>query len=242
MHCGVHFYLRPIEGSDNVKRFSAGADYQPLKSFLRNQAQVFHAKAIAKTYVACKQPGCDDENLARFSDDEVIGYVTLTCSEICLEKTFEIKDAPHANSYEALPAVKLARLAIDSRCRRSGIGGDLVNLALTIAADSIQPLVGCRFLITDAKKDAVSFYERHGFTLLNTQENLSSETPVMFIDLLHTSGEDAHEIIDQDAVSQKVDAFVQSMEVAAIEQIVSDHAVSNEAQAAPSGAVGPGTQ
>lgn len=46
------------------------------------------------------------------------------------------------------------------------------------------PHVRCQFLVTDAKQPAVAFYEKMGFTLLDTNDNRERENTVMFIDLL----------------------------------------------------------
>lgn len=165
--------IRAIEQNDNVNAFSTGsAEYLPLKTFLRNQAIDFHFSNIVKTYVAV-----DDQN-------RVWGYTSLMCSDIELEDGYDVEDCEGANCYETLPAVKIARLAVDSRLRGKSLGTSLVALSVAIAKDRIMPNVGCRFLVVDAKQDAVSFYrDKMGFTLLDTEENGNNEHPVMFIDL-----------------------------------------------------------
>lgn len=81
-----------------------------------------------------------------------------------------------------MPAVKIARLAVDSRYRGKGIGDQLVALSIAIVTDLIAPYIGCRFIITDAKQHAIGFYQKLGFTLLNT--DLQQDAPAMFIDIL----------------------------------------------------------
>lgn len=46
-----------------------------------------------------------------------------------------------------------------------------------------MPHVGCRFLVVDAKRDSVGFYQKSGFILLNTDSNYVDEHPLMFFDL-----------------------------------------------------------
>ena len=46
-----------------------------------------------------------------------------------------------------------------------------------------MPNVGCRFLIADAKTRAIDFYNRTGFTMLDTEKNKNSKHPVMFMDV-----------------------------------------------------------
>ncbi len=173
-----NFSLEPLSKQNDVKNFKMGDNaFQPLKTFLQKQALDFQLSLIAQTYVAV--PNSEIDNTLR----KVVGYVTLTCSEIDLQNSYEITDCERANQYASLPAVKIARLAVDERYRYNGIGEALVDLAVTLAKDVVATQVGCRFLIADAKPQAVDFYERCGFTLLDTAKNRKSDHPVMFIDL-----------------------------------------------------------
>ena len=173
MKLGVDYITRSLLDGDDVKGFKAGhQDFQPLKTFLQNHAVEFQSASIAQTYVAV---------LA--GTNKVIGFITLTCSEIDLKDGYELVDCEYANRYDSLPAIKIARLAIDSRYRKQGIGEKLVDLAIVIVIERIAPQIGCRFLITDAKQPAVNFYEKQGFTLLDTEDNRVSENPIMFMDL-----------------------------------------------------------
>ena len=88
-----------------------------------------------------------------------------------------------AYRYRHFPAVKIARLAVDKNVRNNGLGKVLIDLALGIAKDRISSAVGCRFLVVDSKQDAVEFYQKRGFTLLGTQNNLTRSDPILFIDL-----------------------------------------------------------
>ena len=167
--------LRELQPGDNTKKLSLGkVEFQPLKSYLRNIADKFHKTNIAKTYVLVP----DGESSPR-----VWGYITFTCSQISLEGSYFMSDCKEANKYEALPAVKIARLAVDKEIKGNGHGSTLIDFAIWFIIDSIMPNVGCRFLITDAKKDAVKFYEKTGFTMLDTPGNKRSTHPVMFVDL-----------------------------------------------------------
>ena len=167
-----------------MKSFSTGhASFAPLKNFLIKQAFDFHSGNIAKTYVAVKLQASDDGQMVEAPDLGVLGYMTLTCSEIDIRNGYTVEDCPYANRYESLPAVKIARLAVDQRYRGQRIGDKFVALAIAIASDVIAPIIGCRFVVTDAKTEAVNFYNKVGFTLLDTETNRAAETPVMFVDI-----------------------------------------------------------
>ena len=167
------YYIRKLGASDTVQNFKVGSEvFLPLKTFLQKQAKHFQQSSIAQTYVAVT----DDEN--------IIGYVTLTCSEIDLQRVYELTDCSHANNYEFLPAVKIARLAVDNRYRNCGIGATLIDYAIALIQDNIAANVGCRFIVTDAKNEAVSFYEKQGFVLLDSEGNQAAEHRLMFLDLV----------------------------------------------------------
>lgn len=166
------YTIRKLENTDSSQNFKLGNKaLLPLKTFLQKQAKQFQQSSIAQTYVAVTD------------DKSIVGYVSLTCSEIDLENGYELNDCAQANNYSFLPAVKIARLAVDNRYRGQSIGQNLVNFSLALVLDSIASNVGCRFIVTDAKKDAVGFYEKQGFVLVNSENNLQSECPVMFLDL-----------------------------------------------------------
>lgn len=174
---GEDYSIRLLDPSDSTSGFKTGDPAaQPLKSFLQNQAHEFHQHNIAKTYVAIGATGA--------AADKLLGFVTLIASEIDIRGGYVVDDPVHANRYASLPAIKLARLAVDSRFRGFRIGEALVDFSLAVVVENVLPNVGCRFLVTDAKQPAVAFYEKMGFTLLDTDDNRERENPVMFIDLL----------------------------------------------------------
>lgn len=178
MELGKDFYIALLDPSHCTEKFRLkGGENQPLTAFLKHQANDLHSANVGKTYAAL-QPAPDGSGR-----DRVIAFITLTCSEIDIRGGYEIGDCAHANRYESMPALKVARLATDARFKGRGIGQQLLELAISLAADHISTTVGCRFLVTDAKQGAVSFYQRQGFTLLETEVNKARSAPVMFLDL-----------------------------------------------------------
>jgi len=138
---------------------------------------------IAQTYIIID----DNERVGRNKPVleyhyKILGYITLTCSEVAIEG-YKLEGCENADKYASLPAVKIARLAVNNRAQRKKIGKQLFEYALMVAKDEIMPRVGCRFLITDAKKKAIPFYEKQEMQLLTTDENKGKEHSVMFIDL-----------------------------------------------------------
>jgi GNAT superfamily N-acetyltransferase len=172
-----NFYIRKLSPLDKVQSFKAGSDlFVPLKTFLQKQAKSFQNASIAQTYVAV------------IDDQTVIGFVTLICSEIDLQDGYDVIDCSQANHYQFLPAVKIARLAVDSRYRGLGVGSILVDYAIALIIDQIAENVGCRFVVTDAKSEAVDFYQKQGFVLLDSADNHQNQYSLMFLDLLSLKG------------------------------------------------------
>lgn len=79
--------------------------------------------------------------------------------------------------------MKIARLAVDQRIRGRGYGEAMVQFAISIAKQDVMPRIGCRFLIAEAKPDALPFYEKIGFTVLDTEKNKDRKLPVVFLDI-----------------------------------------------------------
>lgn len=183
---GENIVIKKLEAAnlDQVSRFRMSAnDDKPLQIFIRSEARKSAAANLTQTYVA----KVDGSNL-------VIGYISIMCAEIKLDKAYEIGDKPDADRYEYQPAIRISRLAVEDAYQGRKIGRQLVETAVGIVLLSIVPHAGCRFLILDAKQKSVDFYERLGFRLLGTEENARSETPLMFMDLRHlidASDEDA---------------------------------------------------
>ncbi len=167
--------LRAIKSTDNLKKLSLGSStYTPLKTFLKKAALDFHQNDIAKTYVLAEV----DTNPGK-----VWGYVTLMNSEVILNEDQKPKNISAIEKYEVFPAVKIARLAIDKSLQGAGFGRGMIDWSVSVTKEKVMPYVGCRFLVVDAKKDSVSFYEKLGFELLDTERNKADDSPLMFFDV-----------------------------------------------------------
>lgn len=167
--------IKKLESADldQVSRFRmASEEDKPLQIFIRKDARKSAAANLTQTYVA-KVDGTR----------HVIGYVSIMCAEVALEKTYEIADKVGADRYEYQPAVRISRLAMAEGYRGKNIGKQLVETAIGIVLVSIVPFAGCRFMILDAKSKSVPFYRKMGFRLLDTPENRQKSTPLMFMDL-----------------------------------------------------------
>lgn len=170
--------FRHIQDGDVTSKFSLGdASKVALKIFLQKEALEFHHQELAKTYVVV------DEHVGR----RVFGYISIVCSEIHIATAYDLDESLRVNKYKTFSAVKIARLAVDKALQGQGYGTKMVAWCVSLVKDKIMPIVGCRFLIVDAKADVVKFYENLGFTMLDTEENKHSQHPLMFLDLYKLS-------------------------------------------------------
>jgi GNAT superfamily N-acetyltransferase len=147
---------------------------RPLRKFFKQDMEPSWEALITRSYVAIPEEP---------KDKRILGFISIMNAELSLSGTYDIPDKPGANRYPSQPAVRIARLAVSPDCRGWKIGRELVSLIFTICTDKICPIVGCRFLILNAKPDSVGFYAKQGFTLLDTEENNKSPNPVMWLDL-----------------------------------------------------------
>jgi GNAT superfamily N-acetyltransferase len=170
----MDFELRALQSGDRVSGFSMGdAAFTPLKTFLQRQAKAFEANSLARTYAIFEVGGTS-----------IKAYITVTCGEIELGNEVKLDHQQPINyPYKHYPAVKIGRLAVSQALRGQQVGSKLVNFALGIAKEYICPNVGCRFAVVDSKKNSVPFYEKCGFTFLDTPKNRELDNPVMFMDL-----------------------------------------------------------
>lgn len=100
-------------------------------------------------------------------DGEIVGYYSLTNSS--MEHDVAPQRLRTGMGSHPISTTLIACLAIDERYQGQGLGGDLLVNAL-VAAVKAADEVGSRAVEVDALNEKViPFYERHSFTLLNSQ-------------------------------------------------------------------------
>jgi GNAT superfamily N-acetyltransferase len=112
---------------------------------------------IGRTWLAI-----DDD----FLGPRVAGYVTLAAAS--LERSSVTSGDLDRLPRFPIPAILLARLAVDARIQGQGVGKWLFGEALLLTLRLVtEGPIAFRVLITDAKNErAVSFYERRGLVAL----------------------------------------------------------------------------
>lgn len=161
--------IRPLRQDDDRSGFSCGqAD---LDRFFEHYAGQNQFKLhLAVSYVAVV-------------NDRIVGFATVTVGAI------ERASLPSARLRRRLPAyplpvLRLARLGVDTRGQGLGIGKALLEHVLRLTVDQRDRL-GCVGVVTDAKPEAMSFYESLGFMpLAGVREGaLHGEPTPMFLSI-----------------------------------------------------------
>lgn len=146
------FVLRRLEKSDDRTRFRS--TNEALNRFFASYAgQNQFRHGISATYVCVE------------ADDAIAAFMTLTATTI--DGTELPGGGPKFPPYE-LPALKIARLATADGFEGRGYGSALLRHAARAALRMLGEL-GCVGILTDAKSESVSFYEKHDFVELGAE-------------------------------------------------------------------------
>jgi len=142
--------IRLLERDDDRAGFSCGqAD---LDRFFEHYAGQNQFKLhLAVTYVAVVE-------------GRVAGFATVAASALERAAIPSSRLRKRLPSYP-LPVLRLARLAVDTRAQGLGIGKALLRYVLRLSLEQRDRL-GCVGVVTDAKAEAVRFYDGLGFLAL----------------------------------------------------------------------------
>jgi GNAT superfamily N-acetyltransferase len=159
--------IRPLARDDDRSDFSCG---QPdLDRFFEHYAGQNQFKLhLAVTYVAVVE-------------GRIVGYATVAASSIDRVSVPGARLRRRLPAYP-LPVLRLARLGVDSLAQGLGIGRALLRHVLSLAVEQRDRL-GCVGVVTDAKSQAVSFYESLGFVPVEgvLEGRLHGEPQPMFL-------------------------------------------------------------
>lgn len=142
--------LRLIAYDRRFSRASFDSGSAALDVWLREQATQAERRGNCRTVLAIDE-----------SRQEVAGYVSLVTFQL-LRDEVAMAVGVGASRYP-MPAVLIARLAVDRRHQRKGLGTLLLHEALRRSM-SIADLAGCEVVVVQAiDLDAAAYYCRFGF-------------------------------------------------------------------------------
>ncbi len=163
--------IRQLQRSDNRNDFCSG-DIEIDRFFIKFAGQNQFKHKAGSTYVAIeKQSG------------KILGYTTVSISSLKIDE-FNLSEFKKFPKYP-LPILRIARLGVDKTCQSQGVGTKLLKKMLYLSME-IGQTAGCIGVFVDAKKDAVSFYEKYAFSIVPVVEGELRTKPtqtVMYLSL-----------------------------------------------------------
>jgi GNAT superfamily N-acetyltransferase len=139
----------PLEKRHSLDDFDCGEP--ALDDWLKRHARSAHAAGSARVFVTTLDDGAT-----------VVGYYALAVAQVAPEDATEraLKGQPRARP---LPAILLARLAVDQRHQRAGLGRSLLQDVMLRCLDAAEA-IGARVLLVHAKHEAAkAWYAQYGF-------------------------------------------------------------------------------
>lgn len=164
--------LKRLEPDSERKNFDCGDS--DLNDFFLNDSKNYSKELLAVTY-------------ALENGNETIAYFSVLNDSIREEDTTRsrlkkiLKLIPFQKRHKSHPAVKVGRFAISNNYQKRGIGTELMDYIKVFFVDKNK--TGCRFIIVDAYKEAIGFYQRNGFDFLTSKDE-NEPTRLMYFDLI----------------------------------------------------------
>ena len=145
--------IKEIQRKSLPKNFDCGIEQ--LNEFLSRYAIKNDELGIGRTFIALN------------SSNHILGYFTLATAQVAYQ---EIPDECKGKLPKyPIPALRIARLAVNKELQGNGIGKWLLSQVF-IKAVQVSDITGLYLIIVDAKETSKSFYEYYGFQRLVDEE------------------------------------------------------------------------
>lgn len=144
-----------LTGDHDLSRFDCGDE--DLNDWLRRCALDLDARNVTRTYVFVPD-----------GRSQVCGYFSLMPDRIAASDL----SSGLAGGVDAVPAILVAKLALDRSLHGRGHGGDLVVEAVRWALAGIEAVGGRLIVVDAARQDLVAFYQQYGFRQLGSSLRL----------------------------------------------------------------------
>jgi GNAT superfamily N-acetyltransferase len=138
--------LTPIQKRHDRKAFDRG--YADLNEFLAHSARVSFDRRITRTFVI--------EDLV--DPKTIMAYITLTYTTVDLP----VECKPARKLKNPVPAVFLAKMAVDNRYKGSSYGKRLLTFAIKEASETSKRVGGVGLVIDAKGNNAKAFYLSRG--------------------------------------------------------------------------------
>lgn len=142
-----HPVIEKLNNNHPTEVFNCGNE--DLNNFLIDDSMDQMKSKVNVTYV-CKY------------NKEIAAYFTVSADSIRIKDISDEDKELLINrniTYRSLPALKLGRLAVDKKFQNQGIGTVLLS-RIILQALELSKKIGLRFIIVDAYKKSLNFYEK----------------------------------------------------------------------------------
>jgi len=143
----------------DVSKFDCGDE--DLNDFIKNDAFIYQEKKIATTILF-------------FYEENLIGFVSIAADSLKLNFDEKQSYNIHQKKLEDVPAVKLARLAVNKIFQKQGIGTNILKWVIGYVLECSE-MVAIRFITVDAYHDKLNFYQKFIF-LVNQNKHYTKKT------------------------------------------------------------------
>ena len=160
-----------------IKPFDCGDD--DLNEFLFEKAEQYQKELLATTFVI------EDEihtlaYYSLFNDSFRIEDISFQSKNAI--KTFLRQIVSHPKRHlKHYPAIKIGRLAISNQIQKSGFGKKIIENIISLAIKQNERCA-CKFILVDAYKNALGFYEKMRFEYFSDKDKYD-ETRQMYLDI-----------------------------------------------------------
>jgi predicted GNAT family N-acyltransferase len=166
-----------INHSTVIKPFDCGDE--DLNEFLQEKANDYQTELLATTFV--------------FEDEiKTVAYYSIFNDSLRIEDiAFQSKNAvknflrrlfPHPKRHlKHYPAIKIGRLAISNQIQKTGLGRKIIDTIINYAIQQNEKCA-CKFILIDAYKEALGFYEKMNFEYFS-ENDMNEETRQMYMDI-----------------------------------------------------------
>ena len=161
--------IEPFKETSPVRSFDCGNP--ALNEFLNTEeVSKYQKESVGRTYLV-------------YYEGSLVAYFTISTDAIRLEYLKNVKSFSRFSEMrlDAMPGVKLGRLAVSRDWQGRGIGRMLI---VYIAGMALRGYFACRLLIVQSKPESTQFYRKCGFhSVVQTARERKRIKHTMYLDL-----------------------------------------------------------
>jgi hypothetical protein len=160
---GNYFIIEKLNAAHHIEDFNSD-NANEYTLFLKQDALKHQENHISNTFV-----------LVEIKSQAVAAYISLIADAITLQDEEKARLLIPDISFETLPALKIAKLAVAQELRKTyrRLGSLMIDFSRNIADQCNERFIACRVLTADADieydKNLPMFYEKNGFTALHSK-------------------------------------------------------------------------